>query len=397
MANIIKWFIGLLILIAIVGGLGWAVAVRIFEAMEEPQDQREAASVAVEVVEVERGQIRDTRIFTGTLRAQSQVDIAPRISGRLGRLMVDIGDRVERGTVIARLDDEEYMENVEQARADLLVAEASLEERRSAAGIAERDFERVNRLREQRIASESELDTASARYQSEQAAVRVAEAEVTRRRAALRAAEVRQSYATIRADWDTGGPERIVSERFVDEGAMIASNAPIVRLLDIDSVIALVYVTERDYVPLRIGLEASIATQSNAGHHAHGTITRMAPAFQEGSRQARIEIRVPNDEHTLKPGMFVTTTLELAREEDAAIIPRQALLHRDGVEGVFVIDQESMTARFEPVRVGIRERRRVQVLEPMLDGPVVVLGQHLLSDGATVSIAQLDDVQGDVP
>jgi RND family efflux transporter MFP subunit len=400
--QVLKWIIRIVPVIAVLGVLGWIVAVRIGEAMSESEPQRRTVAVAVEVAEPQRGLIRHTRQFTGTLRARSQVDIAPRISGRINRLLVDIGDTVERGQVIARLDDDEHQQEVEQARADLLVAQATLQERQSTAGIAQRDYERVQRLREQRVASESELDAAMSRYESETAAIRVAEAEVTRREAALRAAQVRLSYCTIAADWDTengGAARRVVGERFVDEGATTAANAPLVSLLDIDHVIAVVYVNERDYASLRRGLTATIdASTSRGGSRttASGTIVRMAPAFQEGSRQARIEIDVANPEHQLKPGMFVTVSLELGRDENALTIPRQALLLRDGLQGVFVVDTAAGTARFVPVELGISDRTRVQVLEPSIDGPVVVLGQHLLSDGVDVTFEQQDSTaQGD--
>ncbi len=396
----IRVLAALLVGAVIIGALGWGLAVRIGDALREPEREERSAAVAVEIAQPQHGQIRDVRRFTGTLRARSQVDIAPRISGRIARLMIDIGDIVERGDLIARLDDDELIQDVEQARADLLVAQATLEERVSAAGIAERDYDRTVRLREQRIASESELDAARSRFESERAVVRVAEADVARREAALRSAEVRLSYATISAVWDTSGlggvsgsaSQRVVGERYVDEGATIAANERIVSLLDIDRVIAVVYVTERDYAFLRTGLEAVIASQHNsAGRQHQGRIVRMAPAFAEGSRQARVEIEVPNEDHQLKPGMFVTVHLELGRDDNALTVPRQALLQRDGVQGVFVVDYETMKAVFTPIEIGIRDRDRVQVVDPPLDGPVVVLGQHLLSDGMQVSIADEDE------
>lgn len=388
---VLKWIIRVLVVLVVLAALGWLVAVRVRDALREDQTQRQQIAVAVEVALPQRGLIRHTRQFTGTLRARSQVDIAPRISGRINRLFVDIGDVVEPGQVIALLDDEEHQQEVQQNQADLLMAQAMLQERQATAGIAQRDYERIERLREQRVASESELDAARSRYESQAAAVRVAEAEVTRREAALRAAQVRLSYCTIAANWDTeqnGAARRVVGERFVDEGATIGANARLVSLLDIDRVIAVIHVNERDYASLDRGMQATIDAAARAGGstlRATGTIVRMAPAFQEGSRQARIEIDVANPDHLLKPGMFVTVSLELDRDEQALTIPRQALLVREGVQGVFVVDTESDAVRFVPIERGISDRSRVQVVSPEIDGPVVTLGQHLLSDGMKVT------------
>jgi RND family efflux transporter MFP subunit len=311
---------------------------------------------------------------------------------------VDIGDTVRLGEIIAELDDEEFVQELEQARADLLVSAANIEERQNALAIAERDYERITQLHQQRIASESELDAVRSRYQAELAGVKVAEAELARREATVRAAEVRLSYTKIHATWERGGPKRVVGERFVDEGATVAANTPIVSLLDLDTLTAVVFVTERDYLPLRIGMQAELTSDAANAEMARaftGRIVRMSPAFREGSRQARVEIEIDNPDHLLKPGMFVRAHLETNRDENAMIIPRRAFLLRDGVEGVFVVDRGSMTARFVPVTLGIRDRERVQVIdgEEDLTGPIVVLGQHLLHDGMAVTIPDDDEAQ----
>lgn len=395
MMRTVWWIFGTLVTLAVVSWLGWLLVLRISDALADPEESRRDQTTAVEVAAVQTGLIRDVRRFTGTLRARSRVEIAPRIGGQLEKLHVDIGDVIERGQVIALLDDEEFEQEVQQSRADLLVAQATLEEKKNSFEIAEREYQRTQRLREQRIASESELDVARSQFQAEQAAVKVAEAEVSRREAALRAAQVRLSYTVIRANWDTGGETRVVGERFVDEGGTVAANTPLVSLLDLDPLIAVVYVTERDYVPLRIGLTATITADTNPGKAHSGRIVRMAPAFQEGSRQARIEIEVPNPDHAFKPGMFVRTHLELGQDENATIIPRQALLTRDGREGVFVVHREENTVRFVLVQLGIRDGTRVQVIDGDLDGPVVVLGHHLLSNGMAVTIAGEEDAETD--
>ena len=386
--RVIYWIIGLLLASAVIAWLGWLLTLRIQEAMVVPEDPPRNRAVAVEVVDVQYGTINDRRRFTGTLRPLSRVDIAARIGGRLERVNVDIGDRVKRNDVIAEMDNAEFEQDVAQAAADLMVTQATLQERRGAVEMTRRDFDRAEQLRQQGIASEAEFDTVRARLQADEAAVKVAEAELSRREAALQAARVRLSYTVVRAAWEAGVDERVVSERSVDEGATLSANMPIVTLLDVDRLIAVIYVTERDYTPLRTGMQATIMTDSQTGSPRRGTIVRMAPAFQEGSRQARIEIEVDNRDFQFRPGMFVRVELELGSVEHAAIIPRQAILTRGGVEGIYVVETESMTAKFVPVRLGIVEGQRVQILEPELTGPVVTLGQHLLSPDSPVTLPE---------
>ena len=349
--------------------------------------QRAAAVVPVETVEIERGDIRDIRTLSGTLIARSRAMVATRIAGRVEELHFNIGDVVESNEIIAILDGEEYQQAVNEAEAELRLAEATLAETESMLEIAARNFHRVDRLFGENIASESERDIAKSEFEATEARVRVSHSQVARAEAQLRAAEVRFSYATIRAIWPGGNGPRIIGERFVDEGSTVGLNDPIVSLLDIDTLVAVVYVSERDYAKLRLWQPCRVMSESHGGEAFTGEIVRMAPEFREASRQARVEVEINNPDHILKPGMFVRVQVELARSEDAIVVPREAIISRRGVEGVFLLDDEGMTVRFVPVAIGIRAGEVVELLDPvqeLFSGRVVTLGQHLLDDGSRI-------------
>lgn len=345
---------------------------------------RGAPVVAVEAEPVLRGAIRDIGVFTGTLHPRSQFVVAPKIGGRLDRLQVHVGDRVLAEQLVAVLDQGEFVQQVEQARAELEVARAQLEQSRSALDIAQRELERVRALRRKKIASESELDEAEAEFKSQQAKQRVALAQVSQRKAALAAAEVRLSYTRIHAGGNGTGALWVVGERFVDEGAMLAPNHAIVSVLDIGTLIAAIHVIEKDYPKVRVGQIASVTAEAFPEERFSGRIVRVAPLLKETSRQARVEIEIPNPDARLKPGMFVHAEIEFDRHEDAQLIPVSALVRRGDRSGVFAVDTREMRARFVPVTPGIVGADTVEVLKPALEGPVVTLGHHLLEDGARV-------------
>jgi len=346
--------------------------------------RRAAAAVAVEVTPVKRSAIRDIGRFSGSLLPRSQFIVAPKISGRLEKLLVNIGDRVGAGQLIAVLDDEEYKQQVEQSRAELDVARASLEESVSNLQVSRREFERAQALRHKKIASESELDGARALYSAQAAKNKLAQAQVAQKEAALKAAQVRLSYTEIRVSWEGENEYRVVGERFVDEGAMLAANSPIVSILDDSVLTAVINVIERDYPSVRPGQEAIVETDAFAGISFSGKIARMAPLLKEESRQARVEIEVPNEARRLKPGMFVRVQIEFSRRDDATVVPQVALVRRNGAQGVFLADTEQMRARFVPVALGIIEGELAEVVQPPLTGSVVTLGHHLLEDGSSI-------------
>jgi RND family efflux transporter MFP subunit len=351
-------------------------------------------AVPVEVATVERGPIERRRAFTGTLEARAEFVVAPKVSGRIEGLDVDLADAVRRGQVVARLDNAEHVQAVTQAQADLAVAQANLAEAKSLLTIAQRELQRLDRLRERGVSSEAQLDVAKAEHLAKQAHVAVTRAQVTRARAELETARIRLGYTRVAADWRGGDDERVVAERYVDEGETVSANAPLLRIAELDPLTAVVFVTERDYALLRPGQRAVLATDAYPGEAFRGTIARIAPVFRESTRQARVELRVENPGRRLKPGMFVRATVVLERVEDAVIVPERALATREGREGVFVVADDGASVAWRPVRVGIRDGGRVQVAADgpgALGGPgtrVVTLGQQLIADGSVITVAE---------
>ncbi len=381
-----KKVLGISIIMALVGLLGWQVHRRASTSSRGFTRERRSTAVAVEVAPVQRATIRDIGLFTGSLLPKSYFVVAPKIGGRLEKLLVNIGDRVKRGQLIAVLDDDEYAQQVEQARAELEVARANVEESRSTLHMARREFERAKALRQKKIASESELDAALAQFKTQDAKYKVALAHVAQKEAALKAAQVRLSYTKIRAWWEDGNEPRVVGERYVDEGAMLKANDPIVSILDIQTLIGVIHVIERDYSEVRVGQEAIVTTDAFPSRNFTGKVARVAPLLKEASRQARVEIKIPNPERFLKPGMFIRAQIQFARHDDATVVPLTALAKRNGQQGVFLADDQNMEARFVPVTVGIINADLAEVLSPSLSGSVVTLGHHLLEDGAPITV-----------
>jgi RND family efflux transporter MFP subunit len=347
------------------------------------------AAVAVMLAPVENGLIRDVGHFSGTLIPKSQFVIAPKVSGKLKKLYVNIGDKVTKGQVVAQLDDEEYQQQVAQAEADLKVARANFEETRSALELAKKDLERAITLHQKGIYSDAQFDAAQAQYRSQEARFKVAEAQVANREAALETARVRLSYTRIIATWESGNPVRYVGERFVDEGALLSVNTPIISIVELQPITAVIYATDKDYFRIQVGQEVAVSSSVFPDRKFHGRVVRVAPILKETSRQARVEIDIDNEEGTLKPGMFVNVEIEYGRREKARIVPFSSVVVRGNQQGIFLADLENKKAKFVPVKLGIIEGEKAEIIEPAdISGFVVALGQHLLQDGMNIIIPQ---------
>jgi RND family efflux transporter MFP subunit len=351
---------------------------------------RPAVAVAVEVQPIRKDTIKDIGIFTGSLTPKSQFVVAPKAAGWLKKLLVNIGDTVQQNQIIAILEDQEYQQQVEQAKAELQVAKANAENCASDLELAQREYERAKALREKQIASASELETAEAAYNSSQTQLKVSLAQVAQKEAALKAAELRLSYTRVQAFWEDGDQTRVVGERFVDEGALLQANQPIVSVLENKPLTAVVYVVEKDYPKVSVGQRAVITTDAYPDKTFTGDIVRIAPLLVESSRQARVELEIPNTEELLRPGMFVRARIEFASHDNATIVPLAALVRRNGQQGIFIADRDNLKARFVPVTVGIISGESAEIIEPSDIGAlgyVITMGNHLLEDGSDITLS----------
>ena len=381
-----KTFILMVLLIGAAAGLGLVIFSQFLDWADSGKSGKATGAVPVEVAQIQRGPIASQRTFSGELEALAEFVVAPKVSGRVERVIVDIADTVKRGQVVAELDNDEYVQAVAQAEADLSVARANLSEAKSALEIAKREFKRTESLLERGIVSASDFDTAKQNQLAKQAQLEVAAAQVTKAESSLETANIRLGYTKVTAGWTGGDENRIVAERYVDEGQTVAANEPLLSIVELDPIVGVVFVNERDYAHLKPGQLVSLTTDAYPGEQYTGRIDRIAPVFRKSTRQARIEMTIDNPQHRLKPGLFIRTTVALAQVPEATIVPEQALTIRDDRSGVFIVSEDGRSVTWHEVKVGIREGNRVQVEGEGLSGLVVTLGQQLVNDGSLVAI-----------
>lgn len=391
-----KTWLPLIALLLIAGLIGWQVYDRLQEGAAGAKEKKaQSRPIPVEIAAIEQGDIERRRAFSGTLQAYAEFVVAPKVSGRIEQLNVDLADTVSRGQLVARLDNDEYVQAVRQAQADLAVANANLAEAESLLKIAERELQRIEKLRERGVSSESQRDTAKADQLAKQAHVEVTRAQVMRAQATLETARIRLGYSEVTAAWRGGSDQRVVAERYVDEGETVSANAQLLRIVELHPIKVVTFVTERDYAQLRTGQAASLTTDAYPNETFPGEIERISPVFRENTRQAQVELRVANPNLRLKPGMFVRVSVTLEQAQGVAIVPEQALATRNGQTGLFVVPVAGKSVVWRPVETGIRQDSRVEVRGEGLDGRVVILGQQLLDDGSPVTI--VDDKAGKQP
>jgi RND family efflux transporter MFP subunit len=290
--------------------------------------------------------------------------------------------------LLVELEDAEFKQEVIEAQANLAVAEANHVEAVSRLEIAQRELQRTKTLFSRGVASESGFDSAKATFLTSQSAVKVAAANLEREQAMLRAAGIRLGYTQVQAEWQQGDNQRTVAERFVDEGNTVAANTPLLSIIELNPVIAVIQVIEKDYPLITLEQKAKVYTDAYPEKVFTGIVSRISPIFRESSRQARMELEVANPDHLLKPGMFSRCTLELQKIDNAISVPNMAITTRNNQHGVFKVNNDGTSVEWVPVEPGFASGDRVQLISPKLSGRVVTLGQQLIKDGSAIRITE---------
>jgi HlyD family secretion protein len=354
---------------------------------------------------VERETVVKSVVATGKVEPVTKVEIKSKANGIIEKLYVDVGDEVEPGQVLAELDKEQLAARLREEQANLQAAEANLQAARAqleknvieAEGpdveFARRAFERARSLFEQKLIAQSALDDArsalevaenrqrSAKGQLSVSRARVAEAEakVAQARASVSRAEEDLRNATIRA------PIRAtVLTRDVEVGSPVSSilnlgaNATLVMTLgDIDRVFVRGKVDEADIGRVRLGQPARITVETFKDRKFEGRVTQISPIGVEKDNVTtfEVEVSIDNPGNELRANMTANAEIVLEEHPDSLVVPEAAIIY-DAARNAFVdvpAPSEKNGRRRVPIKVGVGNGTRTQVLEGLKPGDKVIL------------------------
>lgn len=345
---------------------------------------------AVRVVPAVVGSLSRIVSATGTLAAEDQVVLNTKVAGRLAELPVDLGSVVKQGDVVAVLDLVDFRLQVEQAATALAQARARLgvpldgtadqvepektalaAQSRAVLTQARAQRERMAALHRDGILSKAELDqsdadfrVAEARYQEAIEEVRSRRALVAERRAAVQLAEQALADATLRAPFDGA-----VRERHLSIGAYLAVGASVATIVRLHPLRLRLAVPEREAGGVKAGQPVRIRPEGE-GHEATGTVVRLSPAIDERTRTLMVEAEVPNADGALRPGAFANADIVVDPDQQAVLVPADALVTFAGVTKVLGIADNKIVEK--RVKTGRRSGDRLEIVEGLAEGDVVV-------------------------
>ncbi|MGA2864453.1 MAG: efflux RND transporter periplasmic adaptor subunit [Verrucomicrobiota bacterium] len=367
---------------------------------------RKAKAIPAEkIVTVERGDVARSVVARGKIEALSKVQIKSKANGIIKALLVDVGDSVKAGQVLAELDKEDLQAQVREAEATRDAEEANRQAAVAGEGrarieaanpeleFARRDYERAEGLFKQKIASQQQLDDASRAYevsrnrqqlleasiQSAGAQVEQARARVAAAKAALERAEESLSYATIRAPISG-----LVLARNTEVGDAVSSilnlgsaATLIMTLGDLSTVYIRGEVDEADIGKAACGQRVRTKVESFPNESFEGVVKRIAPMGKEENNVTTFEVRVSiaNPEGKLRVNMTANAEIVLEERKKALLVPEAALVYdKDKNVSAQRLDPRAKSGwRKLPVKVGISNGQRTEVLAGLKEGDQLVL------------------------
>lgn len=184
----------------------------------------------------------------------------------------------------------------------------------------------------------------------------------------------------------------IVGRIYIDKGTNVSSQTPIALVVNMDTVKALVNISEKYLGRLKKGVEANVKVDAYPDEVFVGKVVSIAPIVDLATRTSEVEIRISNKEHQLKPGMFARVNIILEKKENALIVPIKAVLNENSHKFVFVVN--GSIARKREVKTGIYQKDFVEIIEGLnVDEDIIIEGNYGLKDGANILIETSGDIQ----
>ncbi|MCB1598815.1 MAG: efflux RND transporter periplasmic adaptor subunit [Lysobacterales bacterium] len=312
----------------------------------------EAVKVPVEVATATRAPVSAAFQGTANLEAAAEADVVTKTSGVVLEIMVEEGDQVRAGQVLARLDSDRQRLSVKQSEANLRKLE--------------NDYKRQQEMFARKLISQDVFDRSRFDLDTQRAAHDMSKLEL--------------SYTEIRAPISG-----VVSKRMVKVGNLIQLNQPLFKIDDFDPLEAMINVPEREMRLIKAEQPVQMLVDALPDAVFTGSVARVSPVVDSNTGTFRVVAQFKDPTGRLRTGMFGRVRIVYDERADALVVPRSALVGDDKDASVFVV--EDGTAKRRQVRLGYADGGQVEVVDGMSEGEqVVTLGQAALRDGSKVQI-----------
>ena len=319
---------------------------------------------SVPVFQVKRTDTPDLLEGVGTIRAAQTSQLASQTMGKIVELRAHEGDRVQRGQVLAIIDDAQPRAAVDRAAAAENAAQQEVAASDSDLALAQSTLTRYQTLYDRKSVSPQEFDEVKARYQAAVAHRDMARADQAQAQAALSQAHTSLSYTRILAPFDG-----VITEKKADPGMLASPGLPVFTIEGLGHYRLEVAINENDLRYVRMGEQVPVLVDALETPQQRGKVVQIEPAADSGSRSFLVKIELPADAR-LRSGLFGRAQFSRGTRS-ALLIPQTAVVDRGQLQGVYVLDQNSV-ATLRYLTLGKMVGSAVEVLAGLQAGERLV-------------------------
>lgn len=344
-----------------------SAAVLVLSGCSEEKAETKEIVRPVKVVQIAAIDTSRTLSYSGTVRARTEMNLGFRVNGKITARLVDIGQRVKTGDLLARIDPSDYELALASAKASLDATERQVE-------TTELARLRAEQLLAKNVAPKSQLEQATLSYN---------QAVATRdsARSALDQAKNQVSYTDLKSDQNG-----IVTAVSADIGQVVGSGTPVVSVAVDGEKEVLVAIPETDIAQFKPGKVVTVGFWSNAALMLPGKVREVAGSAEPQSRTFAVRISLPNDPSVLL-GMTAGILAAAADTHQLVSIPLSALARKDDQPIVWTVDRTAETVHSRAVKVSDFTNDGVRVAEGLKPGDVVVAaGTQFMTEGLKVKL-----------
>jgi RND family efflux transporter MFP subunit len=347
--------------------------IRCSQSKKETVKEETFSATPVKVFKVKRQKISEKLFYTGLIEAWKKINITPDVGGKIAKIYVQEGDRVEEGELLAELDTRAIRLQLEAAKAGLAVAEANYND-------AQKNMERMERLKQEKAVSDQQYEKVKLAYEA-------AEAQLQQARAALNLARHSLDVSLMKAPFSG-----IVASRNAEVGDVInpmmggfSPTSGVLTLMDFSRIKIASDVSQQDFVRIKKGQVAHLRVMAIPDRVFEGHVSLVNMTADPLTKKFKVEITIENPDLVLRPNTFGELTLEVSTHEDALVIPQKAVL-----ENKYVFLAQGDVAQRREVFLGLQNSELVEVTGGLKEGDLVVIeGNYGLEDGAKINIEEV--------
>ncbi|UZD16724.1 efflux RND transporter periplasmic adaptor subunit [Gallibacterium anatis] len=339
--------------------------------------------------------IQQTVVATGTVRSSNRVEVGARVSGKVEKILVKLGQKVKKGELIAELDSITQENTLNSAQAQLAAYKAQLVAAQTAYRVANSNFQRIAKLYKRKASSLDDYENAQNNLDSAKANVEQIQAQIKQSEIEVNTAATNLNYTKITSPIDGS-----VISIPVSVGQTVNANQTtptIIQVADLNTMLIKPEISEGDITKIKPGMKVQFTTLAEPDEIYQAEIASVDPALTTLTDNEYSEsvsdtnaiyyyanVLVPNPEHKLQIGMTTQNTIITAQKQHVLVVPTLAIQKRNGQNSVQILDGDKVVEKV--VQIGLHDDINTEILSGLNEGDNVILSQSSANEAASVKV-----------